>query len=192
MSLLALLLVASLLLALRLSMAEPSKEEMAALMAKFKAAAEPAEPHAWLATLAGEWTLETTSLMQGGSKTHGKVSAKMIQGGRFLQEELTSEWMGGTITRLQHIGYDTVQAKYLFTAVTSNSTTTYFGQGTRDETTGALTILTPIHDPITPEGRISRTVVTYPSPDEQLIQVHDTKDGREILVVEMTMRRSGT
>ncbi len=189
MSLLVLLLIASLVFALHSSMAEPSKEEMAALMARFKEAAEPSAPHAWLAKLAGEWILETTSPMQGGSKTQGKVSAKMIQGGRFLQEELTSEWMGGTVTRIQVLGYDNVQAKYLTTSTASNSTSIFFGQGTRDESTGVLTIHTPIHDPMTPEGRMSRTVVTYPNSDEQHIQVYDTQGDREVLVVEMTMRR---
>lgn len=189
MSLTLLLLVACFTYVLCSAMAEPSPEDMAALMAKFKEAAEPTEPHAWLATLAGEWSLETRSPLQGGDTTHGKVVARMIQGGRFLEEELTSEWMGSTITRLQRIGFDNVQGKFLYSSTASNSTSMFFGHGTRDAESGELTIHTPIHDPMTPEGRMSRTVVQYPSADEQRIQVYDTQGDQEVLVVEMTMRR---
>lgn len=119
----------------RAQSAEGDQPDMDAMMAAWQAAMTPGEPHEWLAKGAGEWDLTTKMWMEGPdgpvTESTGSASAKMVLGGRFLQEELNFEMMGMPIEMINYVGYDNFKKKYVATNLSTMGTSISTMEGVR-------------------------------------------------------------
>ena len=71
--------------------------EMAEMMAKWEAIKTPGPQHAMLAKMVGTWDAVAKFWFdpsQPPSEINGTSEFKMIMGGRYLQQNLTADWMG--------------------------------------------------------------------------------------------------
>ncbi len=110
----------------RAQSAEGGQPDEEAMMAAWQAAMTPGEPHEWIAQGVGEWDLTTKMWMEGPdgpvTESTGSASAKMVLGGRFLQEELTFEMMGMPVEMINYVGYDNFKKKFVATNLSTMGT----------------------------------------------------------------------
>ena len=83
----------------------------------------PGEHHEHMAMMAGEYTYVGKSWMPGGDPVEwtGTRSAKMILGGRYLEENVTGTFMGNFVGR-GLLAYDTMADQYEYTWVDNMGT----------------------------------------------------------------------
>jgi hypothetical protein len=124
-----------LLLALCLSVGAGFAQDPAAMEA-WMAAMKPGAEHDFLKKMEGKWKIEVTSTMGSVSDvTKGKVTKKMIMGGRYLEEDATSEMMGQPFMGKNIFGYDNITQKYRTSWIDNMGTGIMAGEGTRDGNT---------------------------------------------------------
>jgi len=107
-----------------------SPEEMMEIYTKLAA---PGEPHQLLASLAGSWTTKTKEWMDPQKQpveSTGSVDAKMVLGGRFLQQEINGTMHGRPHTGIWTIGYDNLLKRYVSTWIDSMGTQIFMMDGT--------------------------------------------------------------
>lgn len=103
---------------------QPAMMDQAAMMAAWQKYATPGKEHADLAKWEGEWVTEMEDLTpgMGGEKSHGTASARMIMGGRVLQEDFKGTTMGMPFEGMALTGYDNISRQYWSTWVDSMGT----------------------------------------------------------------------
>jgi len=104
-----------------------------AMMEVYMKLGTPGEPHKHLAALAGSWTTQTKEWMEPGTpptEVSGSSDMKMLLGGRFLQQEFTSEMMGQPYTGMGITGYDNLRKKYVTIWLDTMGTGPFMMEGT--------------------------------------------------------------
>ena len=170
---------------------EMSPEEAAATAA-WEAAATPGPEHERLAGMAGEWALTVSMWMQPGAEpvvSQATASRRMILGGRYLEEEVTGEFMGTQFVGRGLSGYDNVTGRHWGTWVDSASTALMESNGTWDEATSSLVMEGSYSDPMTGARVPFRSVLKVVSPDEEVYTSWETRDGQEVKTMEIVSRR---
>lgn len=105
-------LLPALCLLLPLAATAQSAEELAAM----QKAMTPGAPHAELARQAGTWAYTVTMWAEPGAdplELIGVSTKTMIMGGRYLQEELSGEFMGQPFTGFGLNAYDNVSGEFV-------------------------------------------------------------------------------
>jgi len=172
--------------------------DMAEMMKKMEALAAPGPEHQKLASLAGEWETEAKCYMAGpGSPptvTKGVNKAKMILGGRFLQEEFEGDMMGKKFHGIGLLGYDKFNQKYIDTWIDDMGTGIFVTEGNFDASGKVLTLNGKMDDPMTGEkGKEMKLVTRIVSPDKHIFEMHDVSLGEKSKTMEITYtRKSGT
>lgn len=172
--------------------------DMAEMMKKMEALAAPGPEHQKLASLAGEWETEAKCYMAGpGSPptvTKGVNKAKMILGGRFLQEEFEGDMMGKKFHGIGLLGYDKFNQKYIDTWIDDMGTGIFMCEGNFDANGKVLTQTGKMDDPMTGEkGKEMKLVTRIVSPDKHIFEMHDVALGEKGKMMEITYtRKSGT
>src|SRR5262249_42040017 len=94
----------------------------------------PGAVHQQLADLAGFWDVSTKYII-GGKEHEGKATceAKMILGGRFLQQEYSSRFQGHPFHVLQLWGYDNKRKKSIEIMMDTMGTGLRHNEGTFSE-----------------------------------------------------------
>jgi hypothetical protein len=103
------------------------------MMARMAELAAPGEPHRLLAQGAGEWALTHKMRMSADLpwlEAQGRMQAKMLLGGRWLQQEIDID-MGpmGQMQGFQLIGYDNLAQEYVAFWLDSFSTWPVMSRG---------------------------------------------------------------
>jgi hypothetical protein len=107
---------------------EESGMDMEALMA----AATPGEHHQHLAGWAGDFTYQAKAWMEPGAEPQewsGERTAKMIMGGRYLQEEVTGSFMGMPFEGMAIYAYDNMAGEYIAMWIDNIGTTVTEARG---------------------------------------------------------------
>jgi hypothetical protein len=84
------------------------------MMARMAELAAPGEPHQLLAQGAGEWNLSHKMRLSADlpwMEAQGRMQAKMLLGGRWLQQEIDIDM--GQMQGFQLIGYDNLAREYV-------------------------------------------------------------------------------
>ena len=104
-----------------------------AMMEVYQKLATPGEPHKQFESLAGSWTTQTKEWMEPGkppTEASGSADMKMLLGGRYLQQEFTSEMMGQPYTGMGITGYDNLHKKHVSIWLDTMGTAPFMMEGT--------------------------------------------------------------
>jgi hypothetical protein len=172
--------------------------DMAEMMKKMEEMAAPGPEHKTLASLSGQWETEAQCFMAGPDApptvTKGTCKAKMILGGRFLQEEFEGDMMGKKFHGIGLTGYDKLNKKFINTWIDDMGTGVLVSQGTCDASGKVLTLSGKMDDPMTGQkDKEVRLVTRILSPDKHTFEMHDVALGEKSKVMEITyVRKNGT
>jgi hypothetical protein len=151
----------------------------------------PGAPHKLLAGMAGSWSTRIKTWMGPDSppmESRGTSEQKMLLGGRFLQQEFTSEMMGG-YSGIGFTGYDNHTKKYVSTWMDSMSTGIMVFEGTAGADGKTITQTSQFDDPV--RGPMQwRTVTRIVDDNTFLFEMYGTvKRGKEEKMMEITYTR---
>jgi hypothetical protein len=168
------------------------KIDFQAMMEVYRKLAIPGAPHKVLEGMAGKWITKTKAWMEPGkppSDSTGTCEAKMLLGGRYLQQEYMGDMMGSTFTGINIIGFDNYTKKYVSTWIDSMSTGIYFFEGTSSADGKTITQESRYDDPVqgpTTWRSVSRIVDANSMEYEMFIT---GKVGKDEKMMEMTLTR---
>jgi hypothetical protein len=172
---------------------EPTAEEKEAMAAWMKAMT-PGEQHKKLAAQDGNW--ESVGKMwekadQPPTEFKGTAKFRMIFGGRYQVQDVSSEMMGMPFEGMGLTGYDNVKKKYFSTWIDSMGTGIMVSEGTADEK-GVITFNGPMCDPVSGKDCKTRMVFTDKDKDNFSFEMFvDKGDGKgEAKCMEMAYTRS--
>ncbi len=115
--------------------------DMQAQMAKAKELGAPGANHAVLKSIEGTWMVTSRMWMKPGDAPQESAGTSMmvwILGGRFLQQQFKSNWMGQSFEGIGYIGYDNVKKAYVSVWMDSMSTGIFQSTGQYDAVTKTL------------------------------------------------------
>lgn len=167
-----------------------TEETPDAMMTK---SAQPGEHHARLKAMVGTWKMAGKSWMTPAMEPalwDGVSKKKMILGGRFLHEEISSEMMGQPFTGIGIVGYDNLQGKYQWIWMDDMSTGLMISEGTCDESGKTLTLVGEYMDPMTANMQTMKTVVGIISENKHIFEMYmKGPDGAEFKNMEISYER---
>jgi hypothetical protein len=101
------------------------------MMEAWMKAATPGEPHAFLASMAGDWKTTTTHYEAGeaGEPTPGTASFKPVFGGRVVKGQYTGTMWGQPFEGMSLDGYDNITGKYWSVWLDNTGTSLYVSHG---------------------------------------------------------------
>jgi hypothetical protein len=172
--------------------AMPSQEE---IMKRWEAFATPGDPHKWMASMAGNWNMESKWFMAGpGSEpsvSTGTVVYSMILGGRYLKQEATGTMMGMPFEGVGINGYDNFKKKFVGTWIDNMGTAISAMEGTVDASGKVLTMWGTMDEPTTGEkNKKVKYVMTSVNADKHTFEIYDvTTYGEKAPVAVMTYTR---
>jgi hypothetical protein len=114
--LLALVLIATALVAEGQQEQQKMSAEQQAAMDEWMKVATPGQPHKMLERLAGSYTVAVTQWEQPGappSKSTGSAESRMVLGGRFVHDSFKGEFMGMPFEGIGYTGYDNYKKTYV-------------------------------------------------------------------------------
>lgn len=153
----------------------PSQEE---IMKRWQAYMTPGEAHKKLESMAGTWEAEIKTWM-GGPGTEpaiskGSTEQKMILGGRYLQQTISSEMMGQSFAGTGFTGYDNFKKKFVGVWMDDMGTGMITMEGTLDKEGKTLTMWGVMDEPTTGEKNKKAKYVTHlVSPDKHVFEIFD-------------------
>lgn len=164
----------------------------AAAMAALAKYSGPTEKHKALASLVGSWDAHSKAFMQPGQppmEGHGSAEAKLILGGRFLQEDYSNTF--GKMPFQGHglTGYDLVKQKYVNVWVDNLGSWVTQSEGSFDASGKVLTLVGQMFDPKSGKNVTSKTVTRIESPDRHVFEIYDLVDGKEVKAMEVVYTR---
>lgn len=169
-----------------------TKMDMQAAMDTYEKLAIPGAPHRMLAAMSGRWNASIRSWMEPGgpvTESSGTSEQKMILGGRFLQQDFTSEVMGSPFDGMGITGYDNHTRKYVSTWMDSMSTAIMYFEGTAGPDGKTIIQEASYDDPV--KGPMKwRSLTSIPNDDTVLFEMYviDGK-GKEEKMMEITYTR---
>ena len=168
------------------------KIDFQAMMKVYKKLAVLGASHKVLGGMAGKWVTKTKSWMEPGkppTESTGTCEAKMLLGGRYLQQEYVGDMMGSTFTGINVIGYDNYTKRYVSTWIDSMSTGIYFFEGTASPDGKVITQESRYDDPVQGPA-IWRSVSKIVDANTLEYEMYITgKVGKDVKMMEMTLTR---
>jgi hypothetical protein len=174
-------------------MGDMSTEDMEAeMMMKMMEIATPGAPHAEFKEWVGEWATQSQIWMAPGATpmdVTGKSTISVTMGGRYLIENMKSDFMGQPFEGMLVMGFNNLDNTYFNLWMDSMSTGYSLATGTKNAK-GEIEVTGTMKDVMTPEGRPYRSVTTLVSADEHVFTMFDTTmEGTEFKVMEIVYRR---
>ncbi len=159
-----------------------NEQKLEAVMEVYKKLAVPGAAHKLLASRAGSWSTRNRHWLEPDKppvESIGACERKMILDGRYLQEELTGEMMGGPFSGIGFTGFDNHAQKYVMVWMDSLSTGIYFFEGTASEDGRTITLESHFEDPVRGPMKL-RGVIRLVDANTEVSEMHATdKDGKE-------------
>ena len=169
---------------------EEMDPEDRALMQAYMEAGTPGEEHAELAESTGTYEATVKSYLEGPEPTvsKGTSTREMILDGRVLHETFEGNFMGRPFVGHSMVGYDKAREKYWSTWVDTMSTTIMISWGEWDEEKQAVVFEGSYTDPMTGEPAPVKTILRYPEPGVETLEMWEAhgEDGEMVKTMEMT------
>ncbi len=162
-------------------------------MADMMALVSPGPAHAAMKKLEGEFDYTITMIMPGSppQEYKGHRSAKMIMGGRYLDETYTGTFMGMPFEGHGTMAYDNVQKKYLSTWIDNMGTGIMFGNGSGDAAGTTWTMNAEMADPMTGKMTPTRSVTKVVDADHMTMDMFGPgPDGKEAKMMSIAATRT--
>ena len=175
--------------------AQPSPEQMQKMMEKWRQLATPAQPHAWLAKMSGDWTVASKVWFGPGMEpqaSEGTSRAQMILGGRFLEFEDHGTMAGTPFTGRGHMGYDNYRGRYWMSWFDDMGTALYTATGAADDSGRLLTFTGKMDEPLMDvKDKEVKYVLRWVNDDTRIFEIYDeVGTPNEFKTVEMTYSRT--
>ncbi len=166
-------------------------DEERAILAALSKYSEPGEQHRWLQALCGSWTTLTRTWMGAGppSEAQGTSEVRAILGGRFIEEQHQSRFLGRPFEGRGLTGYDLGKQRFVNSWIDSMGTWMTSGEGTLDPTGKVLTVSATNFDPMSGKTATSRWVTRIEGPDRHVFEVYDQVGDKEAKVMEVIYTR---
>jgi hypothetical protein len=163
-------------------------------MTRMKEYTTPNENHQLLEHLAGNWTTAAKFWMDPKAEpetSNGTSSAKMIMGGRFLEQNFTGTAMGQPFEGRGLLGYDNLKKEFTSVWFDNMATGIMTGSGKYDDVAKTITSEGSMSCPITNEThRWYKDVTTWIDDDHYKYESYmKDKDGQEFKGMEITYTR---
>lgn len=152
----------------------------------------PGPAHHRLDALAGDWTVEMSTFIAGGTPEKPLAGQNVVShwgwlektGNRFIQEEIEGTVNGGPYYRLGVLGYSNMDQRYEFNTFDRiNATVMSYrgahGSGDRPEITvsGEFTDQGVLGDAYIGKTIAMRTVIRFETPDRNVLELYFTPPG---------------
>ncbi len=165
-----------------------------AMMEKIKALAAPGEQHAVFEPLIGRWNYSGKFWMAPDAEpqeTKGKSLNTIVEGKRFLKQEVEGPWMGETFHGTGYIGYDNIKQEYVSVWIDNMSTGMMSSSGQYDSATQTLSLSGTASCPMTGEkDRPMRSAWTITDKDHSTyVSYMKGPDSQEFKAMELNYTR---
>jgi hypothetical protein len=168
----------------------PGMDEM---MKKMEELAAPGPEHKALDSLAGDWVVESRFIMAPDAPptvSKGTSKKKWILGGRFVQEELSAEFMGKPFQGVGITGYDKIKKKYVGSWMDSMGTSLSTMEGSADSGGKIVTLTGTMDDPMTGQmNKPIKYVLRIEGPNKHILEMHDPSLGEKSKMGEVLYTR---
>jgi hypothetical protein len=170
---------------------KPSEAEMMALWMK---AATPGKEHELLKKLEGKWACQSKLWMNGPDSTPiestGTSQAKLIMGGRFLQDQHQGNMFGMPFEGMGLTGYDNVKKRYVGAWCDNFGTCLLSLQGTFDASGKTLIMYGTMDEFTTGEhDKMVKYVTRFESDDKYTFEIYDISAGEKKVMQTTCMRQ---
>ncbi len=174
--------------------AEEEAIDQEAMMAAWMAAGTPGEVHACFAEKEGSWQVHSTMWTDPEApptESEATCDAKMVLGGRYLQEQFVGTAMGMPFDGLGMLGYDNTTGVVTALWWDSMSTMTGVLTGVYEKIGDPLELTGSMVDAYTKDEIRIRAVTTYVGKDEHRFEYYITMPGLpEMKNMEMVYTRA--
>ncbi len=187
--------LASLLTCLALWATPATAQEPEAAMEAWMKAGKPGKQHERLAALVGTWQAETKFWMDASAPpmtAPGTIEYRMVMGGRFLEEKVSSEFMGSPFSGMGLYGYDNITGKLQAMWIDDMSTGIYSYSGSMNEAGDEMVLSSRFKDPMSGTWKESRSVMKISRDKLHYISYEKAEDGAERKVMEITATRKAS
>ena len=162
------------------------------MMKAFAEYGTPGEAHKAMGNLVGTWDAKVVSYMDPAKPTEEKATAvyKMIMDGRYLVEEVESQFMGEPFKGMGIYGYDNGSKQYVSTWVDSMGTGIMTGTGTSADGGKTINWTSTGFDPMVGKVQTYRSVMHKMSDDQYHFEMFGNgPDGKEMKMMEIHYNR---
>jgi hypothetical protein len=184
-----LVLAAALLAATFVPAAEAQSADSAAMMQAWQAYMTPGAEHQRLASMAGNWTWNSTFWMAPGApgeKSEGTMTAQPIMDGRYLVEEWKGNVMGGPFEGRAVSGYDNAKKQHFSVWVDNMGTGMMTSWGGYDASGETMTMSGTFFDPMSGKEQTSRSVMRHVDDNHFIMEMFGPgPDGQEFKTMEL-------
>ena len=159
---------------------QQSDAAMQDMMKKWQEMMTPGAQHKMLAGMEGTWDAETKMWMGPGDPevTKGTASMKMVLGGRFLQQEISSTMMGRPFHGIGFTGYDNNDKKFVGFWIDDFGTSISTMEGSLNQKGDVLTMYGKMDEPTTGEhDKTVKYVTRTIDKDRVVLEIHDLSIG---------------
>ncbi len=173
----------------------PMSAEQKAAMAAWTKAMTPGKEHQDMASRVGVWQGKVSMWETPGAAPQisaGKVDRTMGLGGRVMLDHWSGTMMGMPFEGLGMTGYDNANGKWWSTWSDNFGTGVMTGSGTcdADHKKGCSFVSTSV-DPMTGKAKTTRSTVSWPTADDEIMEMFDTAPGgKEWKAMEIVLRRA--
>lgn len=169
----------------------PSQEEM---MKRWQEAITPGEAHKKLEAMVGTFDAEVKMWM-GGANVEPNISKgtsenKLVLGGRYVEQNFTSEMMKQPFSGIGYTGYDNFNKKYVGFWIDNMSTAMSTMDGSVDKEGKTFTLWGKMDEPMTGEkGKKVKYVTTVIDQDKHVFEVYDLSLNKDKPIMQITYTR---
>lgn len=164
--------------------------EQQAMMDKMTKAATPGPQHELLKKLAGDWNAKVRFQMdpsQPWQESASTSTTTMLMDGRYCQEVVSGQMMGGPFNGIGITGYDNVIGKYVGTWIDNMGTGIETMQGTADASGKVINWIGTMSDPVTGKPSRNRMVTTIVDDDHHTLDMYSVPPGAKKEMKTMTI-----
>ncbi len=170
--------------------------DIAAGYAKMASNAQPGEPHAFIARMAGTYSC-TVRLWAGPdgqdappTESKGTAWIKPVLGGRYMQQELATAFLGQPLEGLGFIGFDKSRRAFTSSWMDTMSTSMSIATGSINREGNQLTLFGAMDEPATGEyGKIAKFVYRFVDSDTFVFEAWEVMYGDPWKVFEIEYKR---
>ncbi|MGV3545860.1 MAG: DUF1579 domain-containing protein [Pedobacter sp.] len=167
--------------------------DSAAMMKAWEAYMKPGDEHQMLSKSVGNWEAAISFYAPDGSVTSTspgiKAETKMVLGDRYQQSTYKGEMDGMPFEGMNTIAFDNSRKVYISTWIDNMGTGLMYSEGTFNEAKKTMIFKGTATDAVSGKQIPFREVFTIVDDNNQLMEMYDTKDGKETKTMSIKLVR---